>query len=299
MEEEKNNSLAIDSPEEIITLIVNIFIVVITLYLVLIYCRSKDFRNYPCSNNIILSIVILIDNAVRLIRFPNISFICYTQSFLLSFFDKLVLTALTTLNFLTFLGVLKRNFYVSHEKIIFYVSHSISFLLSLIMTIIFWFLCYVENENVPYCYPEPSGDKPKKIIDTIFTLCLFSFDIFCILKLLLFLSESIKEVSDNNINDLNFQHHYITTILTFIFNEFMFLIVILIINNKLFVPDQYIDLVYVSSCFLVDAYYSFNKTIFKETLKIFCGKKNAVQLRTNDSFLSEEDKISRTSSLSN
>ena len=37
-------------------------------------------------------------------------------------------------------------------------------------------------------------------------------------------------------------------------------------------PADFIDLTYLISCLLVDLYYTINKIIIKETMKIFCRK---------------------------
>ena len=48
----------------------------------------------------------------------------------------------------------------------------------------------------------------------------------------------------------------------------MFVEAYLITYDKL--PDDFIELIYLISCFLVDLYYTINKIIIKETMKIFC-----------------------------
>ena len=54
----------------------------------------------------------------------------------------------------------------------------------------------------------------------------------------------------------------------FLINSFMFVEAYLITYDKL--PDDFIELIYLISCFLVDIYYTINKIIIKETMKIFC-----------------------------
>ena len=50
----------------------------------------------------------------------------------------------------------------------------------------------------------------------------------------------------------------------------MFIESFLIIYDKM--PSDYIDLIYVISCLLLDLYYAINKIIIKETMRIFCIK---------------------------
>ena len=56
----------------------------------------------------------------------------------------------------------------------------------------------------------------------------------------------------------------------FIINSYMFVESYLIIYDIM--PDDFIDLTYLISCLLVDLYYTINKIIIKETMKIFCKK---------------------------
>jgi hypothetical protein len=95
------------------------------------------------------------------------------------------------------------------------------------------------------------------------------------------------------IEDLDYGHHNLKIVLMFIINSYMFVESYLIIYDIM--PADFIDLTYLISCLLVDLYYTINKIIIKETMKIFCrklyDKKYPVYKRRNtaDINLEEDD----------
>ena len=103
------------------TIILNIVIGLISFYLLILFIKSKDLHNYPSYNTMIISLIILIDNAFRLFPANNYSeLIQYIQAFTLTFLDKLLLTTMTSQTFILFLGMVKTQFYYKHEKAIFF-----------------------------------------------------------------------------------------------------------------------------------------------------------------------------------
>ena len=76
----------------IVTIILNIIIIFISLYLIFLYIKSKTFHIFPCYNLMIFSFTILFDNIIRLIPTSKAAAgFQYIQAFLLTFLDKLVL----------------------------------------------------------------------------------------------------------------------------------------------------------------------------------------------------------------
>lgn len=252
-------------------------IIVITLFLIIIYIKSKTFRSYPCYLNIILSSVILIDNLLRLIPMDSkendsqdpeereVSFLCNIQAFLLSVFDKLMLTSMTINSYLTYVGFTNNEFYKAHIKTLFIVCMILSSLLSIILAFIF----LVDHKPVEYgnvCYVWASPFKEQT--DAIVTIVLAAINFFCITSLLLHISNTIKEiVTFRNKND--YSRHYYRIIASLFINAITFLIVVLIIGDSLFVGDDYIDLCYIVDALVVDLFYTCNKTVINETKKLF------------------------------
>ena len=281
-----------------LTLVMNVFIMIISFYLLFLYIKSPTFRSYPLYNNMILSFCIFLDNAFRLIHFPENSKLCDTQAYLLVFLDKFLLIALTFYAFLLYLIVIHTKFYTDNEKKIFFINLFLNIGISLIITIIFMFFNGTTYYGPGICYCD---DIIKKLPDTIITFVLIVINIFCLLKLLIYLSEKIKEVSIGQINDLNYGKYYTKILFMFFINGSTLMETLSIINN--FIDGEYIDLLYVSTYLIVDLVYTLNETVYKMTLQIFCVKiynKKYPSIKRGDTLSDDDDspKNSRTSSLS-
>ena len=262
---------------EIITIILNILLIIISFYLLFIYLKSKTFRKYPCYNIIILSFIILIDNILRIIITTNLpKAIKYIQAFLLTFLDKLLLTTITSQAFLFYLGVVKTKFYYDHERHIFFSTLIITISIDILITILYFCIIqditnYKDNNNNNYegnKYYYIEGDNLKKIADTIFDTIFLFFNTIFICRLILYIHQKKKQANLGLIDDLDYGHHYMKILLMFFFNSALFIESYLIIYNKIKIEN--IDIIYLTTCLFVDLYYTLNKIIIKETLKIFC-----------------------------
>ena len=157
-----------------ISFIPSSFIVIFTVFLIIIYAKTKDLHSYPCYFNILLSSVIAIDNVLRLIptyedkndkdddsNFKhNYKFACKFQGFNLALFDKFMLTTMTIYSIISFLGLIKYQFYKSHEKCLFITLIIIGFLISLILAIIFIINGITNYDDVCYV-KKKSGDTEE------------------------------------------------------------------------------------------------------------------------------------------
>ena len=262
---------------EIITIILNILLIIISFYLLFIYLKSKTFRKYPCYNIIILSFIILIDNILRIIITTNLpKAIKYIQAFLLTFLDKLLLTTITSQAFLFYLGVVKTKFYYDHERHIFFSTLIITISIDILITILYFCIIqditnYKDNNNNNYegnKYYYIEGDNLKKIADTIFDTIFLFFNTIFICRLILYIHQKKKQANLGLIDDLDYGHHYMKILLMFFFNSALFIESYLIIYNKIKIEN--IDIIYLTTCLFVDLSYTINKTTIKETLKIFC-----------------------------
>ena len=135
--------------------------------------KVKDLHSYPCYFNI-LSVVISINNIARLINpgTDSDSIGCKIQGFILALFDKLMLTTMTIYSIVAYLGIINLEFYKGNEKSIFIISTILSFLISLIIAILFILNGVVVYDDV--CYVRSSIDETvrnlkvnKEIIDVI------------------------------------------------------------------------------------------------------------------------------------
>lgn len=260
----------------IVEYILNAFIILITFYLIFVYLKSKEFHQFQCYNIIILSIIIFFDNILRLIPM-DIFILRHIQAIVLTLFDKLILTIITSQALILYYGVCHTKLYYKREKYIFFISFFIGLFISIVLSLLYVIIGDIkigeggitnyENESI-YFYA--IGTDFKKIADSIFNGILLFLNLFFSIILLIFIARKRKQVSLGIIEDLDYGHHNIKIILMLIINSFMFVESYLIIYEKL--PDDFIDLIYLISCLLVDLYYSINKIIIKETLKIFCKK---------------------------
>ena len=151
-----------------------------------------SFRSYPCYLNIILSFVILVDNLFRLMPdLTNENWFCYFQAIGLGIFDKLTVIAVTINAFLTYVGFVHNKFYEQYIKALFLTSIIIGILIAIIFTTIFILLDEPLRRN-NFCYLKRTESKEKT--DGIFTVVLVNINFFCIINVLICLSNIMKNV---------------------------------------------------------------------------------------------------------
>ena len=273
------------------TLIINIIIIIISFYLSILYIKSKTLHIYPCYNFLILSFIIFLDNIFRIIPLDNNDAFKYIQAVLITSLDKLILSIVVFETVIIYLGVVKTKFYYNHEKIIFYTGLISNLIISFALGGIFVYISeHLEKYGI-YYYCQ--GNNTKKIIDLIYNSIYLFINTFCIIILLLYMSTKKEEAEEGIIEDLDYGRHYMKILLMFIFNSLAFIESYLIIYDKLPVPDKYIDLVYLITCLIIDLFYTLNKIIYKETLKIFCRNiydKKYPQHKNNSSNSTEDTK---------
>ena len=279
----------------IITIILNIVLVLISFYLLFLYCKSKDFNTYPCYNNIILSFIIFIDNLLRLIPTDNIPYISahYIQAFLLTFLDKLLLTTITSEAIIIYLGKVKTQFYYKHEGKIFFTILFLTIFIDLSIAISFFIISQkitnykdIDYEGNSYYYYE-GLPHIKKGIDIIFNSIFFCLNSYSVIRALLFTYRQKKQASLGLIEDLDYGYYYSKILRMLFFNSIIFIISFLIIFQK--IPIQYIDLIYLTTCLIIDLSYTINKKIKKETLKIFCKKRRSNNILRSENEEEEEE----------
>ena len=251
-------------PVRIATYILNFIIIIITLYLIFLLIKSKSFRIYPCYNITILSFIIFFDNILRIIP-SGINFIKYPQAFLLTSLDKLLLTTITSQAIITFFGVCLTKIYFRYEKIIFISTLIAGIFISSILSLIYIIKADVTDYGYYYCQDSPT----KRISDTIFNGIFLVINLFCTFVLLIYISKKRRQASLGIIEDLNYGHHHTKIVFMFLINSLLFIESYLIIYNKF--PSDKVDLIYLITCLLILFYYTINKIIIKETLRLFCG----------------------------
>ena len=260
----------------IVTYIANSFIILITFYLIFLYIKGKEFHQKKVFNIILLGMTLFFDNILRLIPM-DVYILRHIQAFLLTFFDKLILTTITSQALIIYFGACQTRLYYKNELAMFLVPLILGLSISAALTILYIIIANKEvgdggitNFDGKNNYFYVIGTDLKVLCDTIFNGVFLFVNVFCSVVLLIFLSQKKKKAELGIIEDLDYGHHHLKIILMFILNSMMFIESFLIIYDKM--PSDYIDLIYVISCLLLDLYYAINKIIIKETMRIFCIK---------------------------
>ena len=260
----------------IVTYIANSFIILITFYLIFLYIKGKEFHQKKVFNIILLGMTLFFDNILRLIPM-DVYILRHIQAFLLTFFDKLILTTITSQALIIYFGACQTRLYYKNELAMFLVPLILGLAISAVLTILYIIIANKEvgdggitNFDGKNNYFYVIGTDLKVLCDTIFNGVFLFVNVFCSVVLLIFLSQKKKKAELGIIEDLDYGHHHLKIILMFILNSMMFIESFLIIYDKM--PSDYIDLIYVISCLLLDLYYAINKIIIKETMRIFCFK---------------------------
>lgn len=261
-------------------IILNVIIIIITLYLSILFCISKSFHSIPCYNMIIFSFILCLDNILRIIPFKDkndqdTNPFEYMQAFLLVFFDKLILAILSMQSLIYYLGIVKTKFYFDNEKKIFIITLVINLIVCLTLSGVYISFGITPFQLYYYCVDPENGIK--KILDTIFISIYALINNVCLICTLFYISKKRKDTVTVTKEEFNMKHYFIKTLTMFFLNNFTFIESYLIIYDIL--ENEYTELIYLSTCLLIGIFNSLNKTVFEETSKIFCKKR--VQKQTN------------------
>lgn len=282
---------------EPILIIISAIISIIAVFLIVIYCINRKFRSYPYYFNIIFISVIAIDNIIRLIpegkgddntETGNETSLCKFQAFTLTMFDKLMVTLMTVYSVFAYLENFQNFFYKPNEKIIFFISTSFSFILSLLLTLIFYFQGISDRSE--YCYVETKKTL-KKILDSIITSILFIISLFCLISLLI----NIKQLKQERENDPENEHgkeqadfYLIRFIFYLIFNILTFGYVLILINKIIVIKDGFIkDLIYILLSLCDEIFFSLKIELIKEVKKMVTCDKGEEESETKGLLSSE------------
>lgn len=257
--------------KQIPLIILNIIIIIISLYLIFLFFKSKTFHKYPCYNMIIFSFIILLDNIFRVIPINYSENYCAKAEEIIAYFivlfDKLILATLSMQSFIYYLGALKINFYSKYEAMIFYTTFICSLVVSGSLSGIY--ISYGYKSYGLYCYSD--DNSTKKVLDTVFNSVYLIINLYCSIVTLRYISRKKNEVESGLIDDLNYNHHFNRLLIILILNIVTFTESFLIIYDVL--GGYFLDLFYLITCLIVDLFYCINEEVYKETLKIFCKKK--------------------------
>jgi hypothetical protein len=272
----------------IIILIVMMFI--ISLFFFILFIKSKAFNKYECYNLIIFIFVILLDCVVRIIPFSDdddssINIFEYLQAFLLVFFDKIILAALTTQTILFYLGVIHTKTFKNNDKKAFFISFVINIVICSSLTILYIYFGGIRLANHRrYLYCDTS--ELKDISDPIFDSVYLIANLYCSIILIKYLFRKIKEIEKGITEDYDYKHNFKKAIIVTLLNIIIFLESYLIIFGIL--KEEKADILYLSTLLLISLFNCCNETVMKEAMKIFCKNKYK-QRYGNDKKVEEND----------
>ena len=253
--------------------ILNILMIIIGFYLFFLYVKSKEFHTYSCYNLITMSLILMLDNIIRLIPTINMpTFFHYLQAFFLVFFDKMILTVLSMQIIIIYIGIIWTDIYFHNEKKIFIIGMLVCIGISAALTTLFLAVPKkitddADSDYYYYCSGDWGG---KLILDTILNAILLSINFFCTVVILAYYSKKKKAAEEGIIEDLGYKKQYIRFLIL------LFINVLMVVESYLIIYDvitNYIDLIYLCSCLVVDLGYNINYTVYKVTMSIFCKKK--------------------------
>ena len=257
----------------IFIIILNIVIFLISFYLLILFIKSKDLHNYPSYNTMIISLIILIDNAFRLFPAKNYSdLIQYIQAFTLTFLDKLLLTTMTSQTLILCLGMVKAQFYYKHEKAIFYSTLITAIVICGVLTTFYILIGGKKNHEDINHYFYCGSNKLKDFADPIFDSIFLLINICYFMDLLVYLFKKKKQESNGEIDDSDYGKNFRKFLIMFFVDSTTFAVSYLIIFH--IIPMKYIDIIYLIICLIIDVDYNINEAIKKETRKIFSTNRN-------------------------
>ena len=262
------------------------FMLLTTFYLIVLYIKLEELRDYPCYNIIIMSLVIFVGDIIN-IFIPNHLGNDYSQfiwGFLKDFFNKMIMTILTMQAIVMYLGVAKNDFYAAKEKYIFIFGLIVSAGVSAIISAVFNSVKVYDGQYYEYLNNynkikdnEISGGLETRlysiiIIEMIFCVVMFIISVFCLIKVLICISEKKELVKKGQIEDeLGYSRWFIRTLIIFFLNIIAIVSSSILLTFDVFNP-KINQSIYLGVCFLIDLCYSMNGTVIKGTQKLFCKK---------------------------
>lgn len=250
-------------------IILNFMIILITFFLLFLYIKTKEFYTYACAHILNLSLILSIDNIMRLILMPKswneYQILKYFQAFILVSLDKLILLSLTMQVLIIYIGVMKTGFYFNHEKGIFLTTFLGSIILGLSIGGLYLLFGLVKYGI--YYYVE--GCRTKIILDTIFNSVFLFLNTFCCVVVIYNIFR-MKDKIQRSMIDTDYDLHLFKIILMFISNSLLYIESFLILYDKFPLSNNSIDLVYLITCLIINLIYAINNKLIYETKKLFC-----------------------------
>lgn len=259
-----------------------IILEIITICLIVIYSTNlKDHSSYYYGFNCWFTSIMLLDNLLRCLPFSRgdginsrdvneeVSFLCHSQAFLLTLFDKLTILSVTVFAIFSYLEKFREEFFKEKRKILLIISIIIIIIFSLFCTILFFIQGISDRSQ--FCYVETKSDL-KKLVDSIVTGLFGLFDFF--FTILIFIRNKCCNAVKESIS-------LVINLITFIY-------VIFLINRILPFEGYIKDFIYVSLCLIANLFMVINKEVWNYIKKVFhCDKNDNNKILNKEVNLSE------------
>ena len=290
------------------------FMVLITFYLAFLYIKSKEINTYSCYNIIIMSFVVFLGGILNIFapQEKDTDTTKFFRGLFKDIFNKLIMAILTMQVIILYIGIIKTELYYSKEKLIFLIGIFACVGVSVVIGILFnsvkfykkKYYDYLDdinafrNQTSTYNSTESEGiDKEDKeelvrrfysiiVIELVFCGVIFIINVFCIAVVLSYISKKNKEAKEGKIEDLGYKNQLIRFVFIFLLN-----IIAIVISCTFLIFDVFDNVtnqsIYLGACVVIDICYSINKTVYNETLKIFCKCKKTNQGNLDDQLITK------------
>ena len=259
-----------------------IILEIITICLIVIYSTNlKDHSSFYYGFNCWFTSIMLLDNLLRCLPFSRgdginsrdvneeVSFLCHSQAFLLTLFDKLTILSVTVFAIFSYLEKFPEEFLKEKRKKLLIISIIIIIIFSLFCTILFFIQGISDRSQ--FCYVETKSDL-KKWVDSIVTGLFGLFD-FAFTILIFIRNKCCNAVKES---------------ISLVINLITFIYVIFLINRILPFEGYIKDLIYVSLCLIANLFMVINKEVCNYIKKVFhCDKNDNNKILNKEVNLSE------------
>ena len=279
-------------PFYIIQIIISSLIALITIYLIALFIKSEVFKSYSCFNIMLMSIILLLDCVLFIITETIKEGTPQAGKFILylfkTSFDKMIFSVLALQVIIVYAGIIHTEFYYSHEKSFVVIGDTICAVVSAALAVVYCSIRWVRGTDGKMIFDtdfetEKQGEINKRelggqIIEAIFCGVIFFVNVFFLVVVISHISRKRREARAGLIQDLGYGNQLLRFSLIISVNiiAIVFSGVVLNFNKKFGITGKrynYCLMVSLIICFLIQLCFMINKTVYIETLKLFCKKK--------------------------
>ena len=272
----------------IATIILNVFLIIIFLCLIIAYiqlCKEKserknksNYSSFSFCNIMWLCFILLIDNLIRVIDTRQLDKKIQTaQAFALTYLDKIIIAIISIINLYDCLMKTREECYLKHQTKIFWITLGFTRLVNIALIGYYFIISpgitnYKDDNYEGNIYYYHKSSDVKVILDIAFDLFFLGLSLLIIIIMLISNLKKQCEVLQGEREDNNYCIRSIYYLFLLIINLGLLIESIFIIMMK--IDFKIVDLIYLSSCLIVDLFYAVNKITISKLLECFSCKKD-------------------------